>query len=1289
MTPGRVGGTYVLSGRAKLGANGKLLAEPDSMSPVGGLTLFVDDPEGQGAKQCLKTDEKGMLYPLAKSGAPRKTAAHFLPRKDRVGKKRVDPKMRVYLPPPELLLNAWARNHDNWADALAKALEKAGSSLRGTEVAAVELEKSALRPPDRGSTASAEKSWAKLYDSLPAKAKLPAWILPRVRALVMILPPALSQGSTVRVTPEGKSPIACALLRHEGKTYAVASGDEKSLPAGMYAFEVGMAARSSTTLWSAAIGREGKYRLKEQVRFGITNFAGEFELINCAPISVEEAVLQQFPTLYWHRIELAKKRSDLPEIDQDPDYKDFPKALEQWADRLEWAEAKAKLTVGMINASGWQKRARILGKLVWKQLKPPADDELLSATRNSVDLGFQLWGQRKEWRELLEGMEEAKEAEKELAVLKQWLWADAEKPFAKYRWWEFAKNEFISGDKEWRVLELASATETERKAILAAGIPERTNLETLIGSSAGSAVQKGVVAAQLAIDVYKTALAFNEVLQSLKDENDLVRDLDKLFSQFDQALGRSACREAIGNLERLRAATVAAHRKADDAEAQALMTGIDAALGVLSLAFPPLQVLVLVKESASLGKEIVVEAAEWLDRTIAKGWAADVFARTWTQLAELARGSGANQELMPQVGADGGADDLNIQLRLRAEAVHGLVGLLTRAGVASKDEKGYLERVAKYRVTEYIQHYLLDDGWQLPTRPLVPVGMDAAWLYLTSSHGIMATESAVAQQLGFAAPLKAAAVGLVPFGMTMLTVVDSALAGNAVARFQKPFPIHCADSAVSDLALAFRTAWKELDAESVEYTCIYRRPADSTANTDWRAVNSGGVSEVDQLELLSPFDQIRILVVFKKSVSPGCYPLSVQLYRTDGVNIAGPVYRDITCRLDKGTNLLPEEKDFDGRIGCVLHPFYQLGSQMIAGIKPMSRTASWTGASLYQTLGYLDDMKYGFRIKTGDSSEPTWMKIGAGKARSSALDEVRVGITGKPHEESLLVADFLDSHSQKTPLPLLFQLTRGFGPCYVRVGNRRYELATPDEGARLTYDNYDWNNDPVEFVVVAYATSLAYADWERLSLDWSRVPVTMELVNFHTLGTDRGPTYSSTLNYLGRLSTQHPSLNAGTHPLDPELQPWASQLKDPAELKKLVDGVDPRNFGSLAEKQSEYHLFAARFAIDYFLPSGGHLKRLRPFGRLLTGAGSYYRIGLRNLQAAQASNLEQTQLEAPVSKSWTSAAGYLMPEYEFRFAAPRSHDSGVPWATLKEADREEWIKKQSTKRNPNVELIAK
>src|SRR5258708_23930261 len=89
-------------------------------------------------------------------------------------------------------------------------------------------------------------------------------------------------GNTVGVTPEGKQSIRCDVQSDEGHAFAVAIGDEKSLPPGMYSFTVTLPGPVSADS-SSAVPRERKYQLKEHGRFGIINSAAEFEILTCVP----------------------------------------------------------------------------------------------------------------------------------------------------------------------------------------------------------------------------------------------------------------------------------------------------------------------------------------------------------------------------------------------------------------------------------------------------------------------------------------------------------------------------------------------------------------------------------------------------------------------------------------------------------------------------------------------------------------------------------------------------------------------------------------------------------------------------------------------------------------------------------------------------------------------------------------------------------------------------------------------------------------------------------------------
>ena len=74
---------------------------------------------------------------------------------------------------------------------------------------------------------------------------------------------------------------------------------------------------------------------------------------------------------------------------------------------------------------------------------------------------------------------------------------------------------------------------------------------------------------------------------------------------------------------------------------------------------------------------------------------------------------------------------------------------------------------------------------------------------------------------------------------------------------------------------------------------------------NWTPLEPKGDDE--KIEELSPFYHIRVFIVLK-NVDDGIYPVSLQLLRTDGLNIKGPVYKDIARKL--GEDLLPgEEKE--------------------------------------------------------------------------------------------------------------------------------------------------------------------------------------------------------------------------------------------------------------------------------------------------------------------------------------------------------------------------------------------
>ena len=1272
--PPLLDGTFVFSGFAKLSADGRSLEpEPRSLEPVRHLVFFTEDPRVAARPGDLApwiTDAKGLLYPAGSKFAAKGTLVHYL------GRKRT-----VRLPPPEMLLYSWAARAEGWAETLGKFLASEG--CRGIELVEQDVYKRHLQPPGN----DGDDDYRKWYDRLGPDAPVRAFVLPKTRAIVcMFSSPLLVRGTLRARPPDSTSRFEGRIVPTEGLASAVIAAPPAALPTGLYAFEIDLPPDATPKGWSPQVWSTRSYRFKEMVRFGITNFAGELDVVVADPISVEEAVMVQHAPLYAHLITAGRRQSSMPELEQETTHAPVPSALASWSERLGWTYDKAKLSVKLVNASGSSARAKVLGKAVWDAIRPT--DPLLAAAKNTIDLAFGVKENLADWGKLRKLLA----AEEDLQGAKEVLWRDIASKWRRSRFWSYLKEEHIerSGAK---ILELANLSDAERAALYRAGIPEKpSNLEKTLGRT-GKLVEQGIVAVDTALSFYQVAKAVSDIVGTAAQLRSNQRDLETLLGQLDSELDGWPCREAFGNLERLRTATVTGKLDLSEAGAAAVSSAVDAALGVLALIPVTAEIAALVtivKTSAELAIQALGNGAEWLDRAAFDGLLQALRAEA-DQLDALLQASYANQALMPDPSATSRQAEMHRQLRLRAEAVQGLVGLLQRAGLAASSPQEYLEKVREYRVAEYVDMILLGKGWQMPLRPLVPISLDTFWLYLNSPLSGLQDLAALRSHLGITKPLTLAAMTPVPGATLMLAVADTVLQGHAEAAFHEPFPIHRLEAdGVDSLAKALKPAWREMDRRCIAYSCVYWRPEGSKHDDPWQPVNPQGHADVDELRALSPLDHVRILVVLDDKVERAAYPMSLQVYRTDTWNVEGPIYKEIARPLDP--YLLPSESTWQGRLGCVFYPFYQLGSQTLPGLKPLAGPGlSLAGKGLYTFLNGLTDMRYGFEVKVGGERSRQWLRLGAANNGKSDLDELKVTLRGSGDERQLMVPTLLRSHTSASPYPTLFTISHGAGPCYARAGGHGpYRLASAEQNAALVFTGFDWQS-PVELVVVVWTQGIAHLEYEQAGYDWKRVPMRLQLVNLTGIDRD-GPTYDSTLTYMGKLQRgrggRPPSLS-----LDPPaqlsdaLRAWVTQVHaSPQDLTQFDRAVDPRGLGGLESAADSYRLYAAHFRLRYVLPGGKEVDSIRPFGAVLE-AGQTYRYAVRNLTTAEKSGLSQRALEAELASTWTKPAGYVRHEYEFHFPAPARGQS-VPWASLPREHARRWIEDDAAKIDPNLEIVA-
>ena len=438
-----------------------------------------------------------------------------------------------------------------------------------------------------------------------------------------------------------------------------------------------------------------------------------------------------------------------------------------------------------------------------------------------------------------------------------------------------------------------------------------------------------------------------------------------------------------------------------------------------------------------------------------------------------------------------------------------------------------------------------------------------------------------------------------------------------------------------------------------------------------------------ELPELSPLDQIRVLVVLDKKLQEGIYPISLQLFRTDGTNISGPVYKDIVRRLD--SFLLSSEKKWKKHLGCVFHPFYQLGTMTIPGTKPLAGSAaSILGVGAYYLFGHLTNMTYSFEVEVGGKRSRQWVNLGAGDGKKSELDEYRVSVdvSRDREERRLLLASFLESRSEEFKYPMLFQgaYEEGVGPCYVRLG-RKGDYWIPQGTA--VFKNFDWKTE-VEFIVISWATRPLTDDYRKVNLDWKELPVQMELVNYEGVPDRKGPAYTSKLRYIGafhpgRISFEKDSADPGEN-----LQPIVDLLRNnEAARKKFEPALDPQKFGSARDKADTYHIFAAYFRMFYYGFDGIKIWGIRPFARTVIEHPNYYRYGIINIATAADSGLAEPKILGALS-------GISRPEYEFHFQAPMSYTSLLPWAGsgVGGAKVKKWIEEGSAKIKAQETIVA-
>ncbi|MCP3849547.1 MAG: hypothetical protein GY694_04820, partial [Gammaproteobacteria bacterium] len=577
-----------------------------------------------------------------------------------------------------------------------------------------------------------------------------------------------------------------------------------------------------------------------------------------------------------------------------------------------------------------------------------------------------------------------------------------------------------------------------------------------------SPIKKGVGAVGHILTLYSTGLSVKAAWSSHFEKGKLIGELDDLLGIYEEAClheiasGNSASNsastkeveyipynDAIHHIEKLRAKAVLTEVESDKKIITALDQSIDLSLSVLSVfpaTAPVAGGLFLTKTLTEGALSLYQSVTKMLDELITQGHFT-LQKENLNLLKQIHFSSMANQIHMRESAEELMSDStgqqknqgkyyLDVQYRLRSEALSGLIGLITRAGMAADNDENvtFEDKIKDYHIEAYIQNYLLGDGWTFDLKTgSTPLSMDEYWLYAVNVHGLKnaKNEEVETQYQHFAFNSKRLLMNAIDdpayskqdeakrseifddmddqAHFTTKPILgakynflklDWDLPENTAANFQKCFPIHYQQTTdVVKLCKNFQTIYSDVSPESIEQSKIYVRPRGATNEQDWQPMLdrikqiNNAKEGTKEAELISPMEQIRILIILDDK-SQGIYPYRLQSKRKDTLNIDGAVYKGIVKPLLKD-ELLSDEQHWAGRTGVVIYPFYQIAKATIFGTKPMvgeygttwyqyhssGKLSDTDTIKAYAEAGNLNEMSYSWNIVIGhetDVDEPVF-----------------------------------------------------------------------------------------------------------------------------------------------------------------------------------------------------------------------------------------------------------------------------------------------------------------------------
>ncbi|MBU2710614.1 OmpA family protein [Zooshikella harenae] len=297
----------------------------------------------------------------------------------------------------------------------------------------------------------------------------------------------------------------------------------------------------------------------------------------------------------------------------------------------------------------------------------------------------------------------------------------------------------------------------------------------------------------------------------------------------------------------------------------------------------------------------------------------------------------AQDNLPPQVSVIW----LENQLRLRYEVFCSLQQLLIFAAWQAKQENcAQEESIIKLKLTEFIQQFL-NKTWYWPTHSPIDYSLAQYWL-----DDIMLVINHNSQTSNNQTPKAQISYQATPRTQFSLPPGEYWLASNVKLLNPSNVTTFSAAELAGQIPPLPTIEHLPFDRKIFKYTAVYAREAGSAKDKPWQPL--GEFLTQQQRETLSPFDQLRVLIVIKDQDTlsqenpqwleqPITHPLPIKLQaiatHPTHSQLSSPLY-EMTYQLN-ATNLLPEEQRFQGDFGAVFFPRYAVNNEIILGQTPL------------------------------------------------------------------------------------------------------------------------------------------------------------------------------------------------------------------------------------------------------------------------------------------------------------------------------------------------------------------